>query len=503
MARSESAWGADVTPLRSKGTRGRGSGARRPVTLAQAMVEFALTLPVLLVTIFTMIEVSRLLFAWLAVENGARFGIRYAVTGQADPGYVNAGDCDHFYDRWGINCVSGEDEKILNAARVLSIEDVARTGATGISLDGSLNWAAGWSQPGYFKVTVCSQSDTYSDPVPGRFASDWTAACTPAENAGEPGAHIWVVVDFNHPLILPIVSDAWPILHLTARRDGIVENFRTSRIVGSGGLPAPPDTATPTPTDTHTPTLTNTATVTLTPSLTLTPSETSTASLTPTASQTPTASRTATVTWTPSPTLTATQTLVPSPTPLPSCDGVKFSGGVQFKDGAILEQRLINNSYPGLKVESISVDWGPLQEASDLYGWNMRVDRMVFRGNLIFLGPDFTSGTRSTMTLPVAIAMGGSQNLLRIDWSGAFHGRFNQPPLNLGQRNFGISVDFSDPACNLSFSPRSVTFPSATVPPPATATFTPSKTATQSLTPTFSATPTITPTRTPRPTRSD
>ncbi len=39
----------------------------------QTLVEFALVLPVLLLLLFVIIELARLLHAWLAVENGARF----------------------------------------------------------------------------------------------------------------------------------------------------------------------------------------------------------------------------------------------------------------------------------------------------------------------------------------------------------------------------------------------------------------------------------------------
>ena len=46
------------------------------------MVEFMLALPILLFAIFGIIEFARLTFAWMAVQNAARFGIRYAVTGQ-------------------------------------------------------------------------------------------------------------------------------------------------------------------------------------------------------------------------------------------------------------------------------------------------------------------------------------------------------------------------------------------------------------------------------------
>ena len=57
---------------------------RRGKTRAQGMVEFALILPVLLMTVFVIIELARVLHAWLAIENGARFGVRYAVTGEFD-----------------------------------------------------------------------------------------------------------------------------------------------------------------------------------------------------------------------------------------------------------------------------------------------------------------------------------------------------------------------------------------------------------------------------------
>ena len=44
------------------------------------MVEFAIILPVMLLTLFGIIEFGRLLQAWLSVENGARFGVRYEFT---------------------------------------------------------------------------------------------------------------------------------------------------------------------------------------------------------------------------------------------------------------------------------------------------------------------------------------------------------------------------------------------------------------------------------------
>jgi len=58
-------------------------GARlQSKTRGQAMVEFVLALPILLFILFGIVEFARLTFAWMAVQNSARFGIRYAVTGE-------------------------------------------------------------------------------------------------------------------------------------------------------------------------------------------------------------------------------------------------------------------------------------------------------------------------------------------------------------------------------------------------------------------------------------
>ena len=56
-------------------------------SVGQSMVEFALALPILLLLIFGIIEFGRMLQAWLALENGARFAVRFAVTGSYDPQY--------------------------------------------------------------------------------------------------------------------------------------------------------------------------------------------------------------------------------------------------------------------------------------------------------------------------------------------------------------------------------------------------------------------------------
>lgn len=214
------------------------------------MVEFALVLPLLLLVVFTIIELARLLHAWVAIENGARFAVRYAVTGEYNSAY-----CDMFPDD---ECDELSEE---DAARIPSIKDAALSGSASIWR----NDGASIGQPGYFKVTVCSNKSGMvyfpSDPD-----TSTPAECTPIEDAGGPGDRVSVTVDFDHPLILPLISEWWPQVHLSARREGIVEQFKVARVVGLPATIAVP---------------TFTATITNTPTITQTPTETSTPTPTP------------------------------------------------------------------------------------------------------------------------------------------------------------------------------------------------------------------------------
>jgi hypothetical protein len=131
---------------------------------AQGLLEFALALPVLLLMVFGIIEFGRVLQAWLALENGARFGIRYAVTGSYDAMYcsdaadavwtqfstvasANALRAEDAIESATLNCTVPDSnhggpadwEAKTNAlqdwARLLSIRNASLAGATGISWD--------------------------------------------------------------------------------------------------------------------------------------------------------------------------------------------------------------------------------------------------------------------------------------------------------------------------------------------------------------------------------
>jgi hypothetical protein len=158
---------------------------------AQSLVEFALALPILLMLIFGIIEFGRFMQAWLALENGARFGVRYAVTGNYNPAFCQAAAqalsledadiADGAYDCLVPTSYSTDWEELSNRlqdwARLPSIRDTALSGATGIAWDpaaavsgnypGYLQNAYQTSEfqqthrgnpglPGYFNVTTCS-----------------------------------------------------------------------------------------------------------------------------------------------------------------------------------------------------------------------------------------------------------------------------------------------------------------------------------------------------------
>lgn len=190
------------------------SNRRRGQTLA----EFALTLPLLLLLIFGVVEFGRIFQAWVTIENAAREAIRYTTTGQYDrerydvdallpctgnlaergnrmrvsfdggrthvdvwfketyPNIVITGDS--IFSTWydGVQCDPSSPEHLewrQDILRLASIYDVARRGAAGLALERSQQnrttqalfnmMTALWTEPmprsnqrGYFNVMVCS-----------------------------------------------------------------------------------------------------------------------------------------------------------------------------------------------------------------------------------------------------------------------------------------------------------------------------------------------------------
>jgi hypothetical protein len=197
----------------------------------QGLVEFALILPVLLTAFFVIIELARLYHAWSAVENGARFGIRYAITGEFDSSNCS-GPCD--------------DESEEETARIATVKDVTWAGSeTIIRLD---EGTGSQTDQGFFNITVCQP-----DNLVGPATTFDTYDCNPAEDAGDPGEKVAVVVEFNHPVLVPIISNIVSEIRLTAQREATVETFREVKSDSAPGYSPPPPAPSYTPPPTATP----------------------------------------------------------------------------------------------------------------------------------------------------------------------------------------------------------------------------------------------------------
>ncbi len=209
----------------------------------QALVEFALILVFLLMLIFVIIETGRVLFAWNAVQNAAREGARYGITGQFDPAFQNQPN-----------------------PRAASIWATTHDELVGLPLNENPNRL--FEDDYYYNIEVWG--------VP---LTDTTQLHY--NNAGGPGLPLIVRVTYRVPIIAPILNgivSSIPVFGQTVLNN---EQFGSLGNATSGmGLPPPlPVIPTPGPTPSSTPTPTGTPTNTPGP----------TATMTPTASNTPTA----------------------------------------------------------------------------------------------------------------------------------------------------------------------------------------------------------------------
>jgi hypothetical protein len=392
-------------------------------------------LPVMLLVIFVIIELARLLYAWIAVENAARFGIRYLVTGGYDAAMCPA------------PCTTQPDWDI---ARIVSVNLAARAGSAGVLRDDFETWPF----PGFYKVTICGSADLLNSD-PDNWITDWSAICPGGDYPGDPGETATVNVDFNHPLIVPLLSSWWPQLHLTARRDGIIEAFRVSRLLGAGGLPTAVSTNTTTPTRTDTPTVTLTPTDTATPTVSLTPTETSTITQTPTVTNTPTGTAT------------------------PDCSLISITG-YDFYDFGGFQYFYVdvqNNNPSNIFLTDSYLVWP---------NWaGMYIDWFYYSG-YYYNGDDSNSPTSAAPVPPRVLFAGATSQ-----W---FAGIGNTSP-NWLFGTWTVTLTF-DNVCTVTGSATNLT-------PTPTRTPTVTQTPTVTLTPTVTPTPTITPTRTVTPTPTE
>ncbi|HEY6075098.1 MAG TPA: TadE/TadG family type IV pilus assembly protein [Anaerolineales bacterium] len=449
----------------------------------QALLEFALALPILLMVIFAIIDFALLFQAWLSVENMARQTVRYAVTGE-----YNTADCVDGPDAGSDPCFGDGKDAEQDVARLVSIHRFADNWSVGLF---RANPNPAQTAAGFFKLTVCSTRDADGNLVPdytvvlpamGPHYASCLLGATSTEDAGGPGDHVYVMVDFNHPYITPFIHAVWPWVHLASYRDGIVESFRVARVIAvQPQLNVPtsiPPTDTPQPTNTGTPS----------------PPPTATASNTPLPSPTPTSSRT------------------PSPTATISCAMFTFSSGwsqtTWTNAGITLPRMRItirNNSAQKAFIQNLTFTW----QAYDVNNPAQTLDRIRFNNAIISPADDVDSPTSLT------ISGQGSSNQLNANSPANFDFDFKfadaRWPGIVPQESFALTVTL-DNGCVVTVAAQPTPAKSLTPTRTPTATRTPSPTpvtpsrtptpVTPSRTPTRTATgptPTRTPTRTPTP----
>ncbi len=374
---------------------------------AQGIVEFALVLPLTLFVVFGVIEFARVFQAWLSVQNGARFGVRFAVTGDykvaycndavVDPGIVgmypniqNEDLADGTLDckvprEWPDSTpIPNWDEKtraLTDYARLPSIRDVATQGAAALLQDDTVDTTNSALERvrGWFKISICSTRAGfwYTPSDPGNFVS---FECHATDDPGGPGDRVIVAIDYTHPLISPLISQAWPVLRLSSQREGVVEQFRRTRVIN-----LPPTVSGPTSTASITPT--NTPTETFTPS--------STPTDTPTETNTPT------------PSVTPTDTTTPTPTATPDCALLTVQSIYASGDDVLMD---VNNANTAeMYLTASRMDWPLLLEDDGDPDTNAYVNWYNFNGDTYYPGNSSTSPTVANPSAP-GVMIGGNQS---------------------------------------------------------------------------------------------
>jgi Flp pilus assembly protein TadG len=324
-----------------------------PTERAQAIVEFALVLMILVMVLVGIFEVGRLMFIYAAVNNASREAARYgSAIGLDDSGNLKYQYCD-------------------------GIRNMAQRSAFFTPLTITIAYDNG---PGTSPFRTCTGSVDTGVSI----------------NGGVDRVKVTVSASYSPMLnLIPIGSRT--VSSTSARTIfGFVELEGTSVVSG------PVNSATPTPTGpTQTPTETPTQTLTFTPTSTLdvematfTPLPTSTPTLVPSPTSTPTLTPTATETLTP--TLTYTPTI--TPTAMPGCDSIT-PGSIIIVSNVM--SMTITNPHEAITVLNVQVTWN---SANGGAGGKTLSLKSASLGGVFWAGTD-TSGNltitpSTTVTIP-------------------------------------------------------------------------------------------------------
>jgi len=284
---------------------------------AQAMVEFAIALPILLMLLYGILETGRLLFLYSTIVTASRQAVRYgSATGIGPNGYPRYQECAAIRETANkvdyLNAFDDADISIVYDRGDPTISDDFATcdgGVTEAQLSGNSS-----------RIVVTIEGDFF--PIVPRLV----------------------------PFIERSVANGEPIRGISARTIIIgiaivVTNTPDTAPSTPTNTVTSTSTASVTPTDTPTSTPTNTLIFTETPSLTPTITLSPTATLSPTPSFTPTITNTPTTT--PSPTL--------SPTAVAGCNLITH-GRISFS-GSSMSMTITNPLGVPIEIKDIFVVW--------------------------------------------------------------------------------------------------------------------------------------------------
>ncbi|MEO5887735.1 MAG: TadE/TadG family type IV pilus assembly protein [Anaerolineales bacterium] len=355
---------------------------------AQAMVEFAITLPILMALLVGILEVGRMIFIYSAVNNASREAARYAsaIGREDDFGYEKYRYCD-------------------------GIEDMANRSA--------------------FLITLSSITITYdTGPSTSSFGTCNYSGGEDPDISVDAGDRVQVEVQADYkPMVRLIPIGNRTFTSSSARTflgyvelGGSLANTRT---------PGPTVTPSNTPTETATPSDTPTATNTLDPAVTLasfTPLPSSTPTFTP--SSTPTSTLTSTPTYTPTMTFTPTAT----PTPVPGCGNITH-GLITTADNTM--SMTITNPHDSITVLDVQVKWNSATGGPGGSGSILTL-QYASLGVQFWTGTS-TAGTGFTITPSTTVTIPGNNATSTIIFT------FNKPYKNPGTQS--IVINLSTPGC--------------------------------------------------------
>ena len=303
---------------------------------AQAIVEFAIVAPILVMLLVGTMEVGRLLYIYAAVNNASREAARY-----------------------GSAIGLAENGTSLKYQYCKGIRDQAKRSAFFMNLSDA-----------DITIEYDSGPDKVTGIVPAPFANCDPGLDTDTAvmiNTGSDPDRINVTVSTTYTAWINLIPIDSRIITSSSARTilGYVEVES-----GLGAVPTsvsgPVNTSTSVPTTAPTATPTKTATVIVasnTPTATLgnyTPLPTNTATLTPTVTPTGTITPTPTITFTPTETFTPTPTSTPTmtPTAMPGCDSIDAGLiGIPGVNGTNTMSITIRNPHDAITISTVRVVW--------------------------------------------------------------------------------------------------------------------------------------------------